>query len=349
MDVLDLDGSYGEGGGQLVRTACALSALTGRPIRLFNIRARRTPSGLAPQHLTAVRAVAALCGAEIGDITTGTSELAFCPHRLRDGEYRLDVGTAGSVALVLQAVLPVAFACPAPVRLIVRGGTDVRAAPPLDYFRFVFLSLLERIGLHASLTLQLRGYYPRGGGEVVVDVQPGSAQPLVLDSPGALESIDGVAHVANLPVHIVQRMQASAESMLRPVMPEAHILPEVLGPDRAVGAGGAMTLWARTRRALLGSGAVAQRGVPAERIARDAVDCLLADLRAGATLDVHAGDQLLIYLARAPGESRFSVRTLTTHAETCLWLLRQFLSLEWSAQTQAGRTTIKLQPHFLAG
>lgn len=342
--MIEIDGSTGEGGGQLVRTACALSALTCKAIRLFNIRARRTPPGLAPQHLTAVRSVAALCGAEVAGLEARAPEIGFRPQALRGGEFRFDVGTAGSITLVLQAVLPVAFACPAPVRLIVRGGTDVRAAPPLDYFRHVFLPLLARIGLRASLALRTRGYYPRGGGEAVVEVQPGAPRSLVLDAPGDLEEIGGMAHVANLPVHIVERMQSTAEQLLRALAPTAHVQPEVLGPDRAVGAGGAIALWARTRTALLGSGAVAQRGVPAERIARDAVEPLLADLAAGATLDLHAADQLLIYLARAPGESRFCVRALTAHADTCLWLLAQFLPLEVSTHARQGLTCVELRP-----
>ncbi|KPK46566.1 MAG: hypothetical protein AMS22_18025 [Thiotrichales bacterium SG8_50] len=320
--MIEIDGSTGEGGGQLVRTACALSALTGTAIRLFSIRARRAPPGLAPQHLTAVRAVAALCGAEVEGLEVRASEIRFRPQALRGGEYRFDVGTAGSITLVLQAVLPVAFACPQ---------------------RFVFLPLLERIGLSASLTLHTRGYYPRGGGEVTVDVRPGSPRCLVLDEAGKLEAIGGVAHVANLPVHIVERMQDTAEQLLRPLLPAVHIKPEALGPDRAIGAGGAIALWARTSTTLLGGGAVAQRGIPAERIARDAAEPLLADLRVGATLDLHAVDQLLIYLARAPGESRFQVRALTTHAETCLWLLRQFLPLEVNVHAEAELTSISLR------
>ena len=342
--MLKVDGAYGEGGGQLVRTACALSALTGKSIHLFNIRARRAPPGLAPQHLTAVRAVAALCDAEVTGLEVRASEMHFMPQALRGGEFQFDVGTAGSITLVLQAVLPVAFAAPAPVRLIVRGGTDVRAAPALDYFRFVFLPLLARIGLRASLAVRTRGYYPRGGGEVVAEVQPGAPQNLMLDASGNLEAIDGVAHVANLPIHIVERMQATAEQLLRPLIPTAHVQPEVLGPDRAIGAGGAIALWARTSTTLLGSGAVAQRGIPAERIARDAVEPLLADWREGATLDLHAVDQLLIYLARAPSESRFLARHLTTHAETCLWLLRQFLPFEVSTHSRDGLISVRLVP-----
>lgn len=341
--MIDIDGSTGEGGGQLVRTACALSALTGKSIRLFSIRARRTPSGLAPQHLTAVRAVATLCDAEVVGLEARSPEIHFKPQALRGGEFRFDVGTAGAITLVLQAVLPVAFAAPEPVRLIVRGGTDVRAAPALDYFRFVFLPLLARIGLRVNLELRSRGYYPRGGGEVIVEVQPGAPQCLLLDEPGTLESIGGAVHVANLPVHIVERMQATAEQLLRALMPSAHVQPEILGPDRAIGAGGAIVLWAQTITALLGSGAVAQRGIPAERIARDAVEPLLADLRCGATLDLHAADQLLIYLARAPGESRFLVRRLTTHAETCLWLLRQFLRFESRTHALDGLTAVSVR------
>lgn len=341
--MIEIDGSTGEGGGQLLRTACALSALTGKPLRLFNIRARRAPPGLAPQHVTAVRAVAALCDAETEGLIVRANDIVFRPQALRAGEFRFDVGTAGSITLVLQAVLPVAFACPGPVHVVVRGGTDIRAAPPLDYFRFVFLPLLERIGLRATLAVRTRGYYPRGGGEVTVEIEPARPTALVLAEAGTLETIGGAAHVANLPVHIVERMQATAEQLLRPILPTVHVEPEALGPDRAVGPGGAIAVWARTNITLLGGGAVAQRGIPAEQIARDAVGPLMADLQAGATLDVHAADQLLVYLAQASGESCFRARLLTAHTETCLWLLRQFLPLEVHTQAQGALTSVSLR------
>jgi RNA 3'-phosphate cyclase len=339
----DIDGSYGEGGGQLLRTACALSAITGAPVRLHNIRARRAPPGLAPQHLTAVKAVAALCDAQVEGLEVRSEELIFRPRKLRGGEFRFDVGTAGSVTLVLQALLPVALVCGAPVRIHLTGGTDVRGAPPLDYLRFVLLPLLAQMGADVQLTLRRRGYYPRGGGELEVVVQPRRLQPLRIEAPGAVQEIHGIAHVGNLPAHIVTRMQQTAARRLADIAP-VEIEPHILGRDQAIGQGGAIVLWARTAHALLGGSEVAQRGIPAERIAETAVQALREDLLAGATLDIHASDQILIYAALAQGPSSFLARTLSSHAQTALWLLPQFFSLRVNTRAAGACTRVDIAP-----
>ena len=339
----EIDGSYGEGGGQLLRTACALSAITGEPIRLHDIRARRSPSGLAPQHLTAVKAVAALCDAHVDGLELRSSELTFRPGKLRGGEFRFDVGTAGSLTLVLQALLPAALRANAPVRLHLTGGTDVRAAPPLDYLRFVLLPLLAQMGAAVQPTLQRRGYYPRGGGMVELMVQPHALKGLRLESAGALKAIHGIAHVANLPAHIAARMQQTAVRLLADIAP-VEIEQQVLGKDQAIGQGGAIVLWARTEHTLLGGSEVAQRGVPAEQIASAATQVLLAEIGAGATLDLHAADQVLIYCALAQGPSTFLTRTLSSHAQTTLWLLQQFLSLRVGIAPAGTVTRVDIEP-----
>jgi len=340
--VLAIDGSHGEGGGQLLRTACAAAALTGKSIRLFNIRARRAPPGLAPQHLTAVKAVAELCRAEVEGLSVRAREITFRPGRPRGGAFRFDVGTAGSITLVLQACLPVAFAGGERVTLRLIGGTDVRAAPPLDYFRLVLLPLLGRMGLETAIRLVRRGYYPRGGGEVEITVEPGTPRPLRLEAPGAIEEISGTVHVANLPVGIAERMRETATQILSGY-PPPHIEQQVLGRAEAIGPGGAIVLRARTVHTLLGGAEVAQRGVPAERVAENAARALRAELEAGATLDIHASDQLLVYLALADGPSCFLARGLSTHAQTTMWLLPQLLPVRFET-APAGRC-MRVQVH----
>lgn len=338
-----IDGSYGEGGGQLLRTACALSAITGEAVRLHDIRARRDPPGLAPQHLTAVKAVAALCDAQVEGLELRSEELIFRPGKLRGGEFRFDVGTAGSVTLVLQALLPVALVAGAPARIHVIGGTDVRGAPPLDYLRFVSLPLLARMGAEVPLTLKRRGYYPRGGGEVEVVVSPHRLKALRIETPGAVQEIHGIAHVADLPEHILTRMQKMTARILADIAP-VEIESQILGHDQAIGQGGAIVLWARTAHALLGGAEVAQRGIPAERIAGNAAQALRQDILAGATLDIHASDQILIYSAMAPGPSCFLVRTLSSHAQTALWLLQQFFSLRVNTRPAGACTRVDIEP-----
>ena len=341
--MITIDGSHGEGGGQLVRMACALSALTGTPIRLHGVRARRAPPGLAPQHLAAVRAVAQLCKAETEGLALRAQEFTFHPGPIRGGDYRFDVGTAGSITLVLQAVLPVALAAPAVSTFHIIGGTDVKAAPPFDYFRYVFLPLLQRIGLDVRVMLMRRGYYPRGGGEVAVTVQPDTPSPLTLDAPGALRELGGSAHVANLPAHIIERMQHTATQVLAE-HGNARIQTQLLGHAEAIGAGGAIVLWARTANTLLGGSEVAQRGIPAERIAEHAAHALREELRAGVTLDVHAADQLLIYLALAGRPAHFTARAYSSHTQTTAWLIEQFLPVRVTAGPAAAGQRIALTP-----
>ncbi|MDO8248363.1 MAG: RNA 3'-terminal phosphate cyclase, partial [Rhodoferax sp.] len=255
--MIEIDGSHGEGGGQLLRMAVALAAITGQALRVRNVRARRANPGLAPQHLAAVKAVAALCGAEAQGLQVKSQEIVFHPRALRGGEFQFDVGTAGSVTLVLQAVLPVALACAQPVVMRITGGTDVRDAPPLDYFRHVFLPLLSRMGGRVSLAVERRGYYPRGGGEIRLEVQAGaSLQPLVLETRGALRELGGITHTANLPAHITARMARAAQQAL-PLLPAPQIEQQLLAWPQAMGQGGAIVLWALSEGGVLGAAATA--------------------------------------------------------------------------------------------
>lgn len=342
--MLVIDGCYGEGGGQLLRTAVALAAITGTAVTITNVRARRANPGLAAQHLTAMSAVATLCDAEVEGLALKSQRLVFRPRRLRGGDFRFDVGTAGSITLVLQALLPAMIHCGERVRVNISGGTDVRAAPPLDYFQHVLLTLLGRMGPRVRCELQRRGYYPRGGGEVAVAVEPGSLHALQLEHAGKLKTLHGNAHVANLPAHIAERMRGAAIAPLRKFgISESAVGTRVLGNEAAYGPGGAIVLWAETERTVLGAGRVAQRGVRAEQLGMDVGNELAADIGAGVSLDVHASDQVLVYLALASGESRFTTRILSSHAQTTIWLIEQFLPLRFETASCSGGVSIAVR------
>jgi RNA 3'-terminal phosphate cyclase (ATP) len=340
--MLEIAGAHGEGGGQLVRTAVALAAIRGTPIRLRNARAARRNAGLAPQHVAAVRAVASMCDARCEGVEPRSTGFTFAPGPLRGGHYRVDVGTAGSITLVLQAMLPVAAACGERCAISIRGGTDVRAAPPVDYFRCVLLPLLQGIGLRAALTVERRGYYPRGGGEVRLELAPTPRlAPFVVDDAGAVEGIDIRAHVAQLPREIAERMVDAARLALPPgLRVDAQV--EAVGAERSGGPGGAIVLCARTATTVLGAAQVAERGVRAERLGQIAAEGLAADLHARATLDVHAADQMLVFLALAHGESRFRVRELSSHARTAMWLLERFAAARFAVQADAGAVRVQV-------
>lgn len=334
--VIEIDGSHGEGGGQLVRTAVALSAITGRAARIVNVRARRDTPGLAPQHLAALRAVASVCDARTEGLEPGSTAIAFSPGPLRGGSYRFDIGTAGSVTLVLQGVLPALLASREASRLVIAGGTDIRQSPPVDYVGEVLLRQLSRMGARVGFHVNRRGYYPRGGGEIAVEVAPARLHPVEWSSPGAVRALRGTAHVANLPAHIAERMREAALAQLGGFRAAARIAVPVLGDAEAVGRGGAIVVWAETERAVIGAARVAELGVRAEALGEAVGRELKADLDAGVTVDAHAADQLLVYLALAGGESSFTVREITSHAHTAMWLIGQFLPVRFVEERQDG-------------
>ncbi|OGS49598.1 MAG: RNA 3'-terminal-phosphate cyclase [Euryarchaeota archaeon RBG_16_68_12] len=341
--MITVDGSHGEGGGQIVRMAVALSALTTTPVRVVNVRAKRKNPGLAAQHSTAIQAVGKVCGARLEGVAVGSTALEFHPGTLRGGSFSFDVGTAGSITLVLQACLPAAFAA-GNVEITVRGGTDVPWSPPLDYFGHVFLRLLGKMGGRAKVDVAMRGYYPRGGGLVRVAVEePPEWRPLRLAPRGDIERIAGRAHISNLPEAVVKRMKSAALQRLSGFS-EVRVHDETLGPDRAVGPGGAIVLWADTPETVLGGSALAERGKRAEKVGEEAVVELLKEIEAGATLDVHAADQVLAYVAMAKEDSEFLVREVSEHTRTMMWLLGSFLGTQFEVVQTGGLQRVSVHP-----
>ena len=346
--MLAIDGAHGEGGGQLLRTEVALAAVTRRSIAIDDIRARRPRPGLAPQHQTAIAAVAALCSAQVGGVAPGSRSLTFVPGRLHGGSHSFDIGTAGSVTLVLHALLPVLVACGEAAEVTLRGGTDIRAAPPLDYFTHVTLPLLARIGIDARLVIHRRGYFPHGGGEVTLAVSRSTLRPREFPDPGALTHIGGLAHVAGIDPDIARRMRdAFLATLAAGPGSAARITPRMdvaaLAPTDATGSGGAIVAWAATEHALLGAGRVAQRGVRAETLGSEVAAELNGDLSAGVCVDVHAGDQILVYLALAGGGA-FSTREVTSHAHTAMWLIEQFLPVHFECTPEGPRVRVRVRP-----
>ncbi len=340
--MIEIDGSHGEGGGQLLRTAVALSAITRTPVALNRIRAGRPNPGLAAQHLTALRAVAELATAEVQGLEIGSAEMTFTPGGLVGGDHSFDVGTAGSVTLVLQACLPVAFAAKASTHLRIVGGTDVKWSPPLDSFAKVFLPWIRRMGGQADLLSHRRGYYPRGGGEVEISVQPTVAwSPVRLSEPGAVERVRGIAHISNLSDDVARRMKDAALRRLHG-MPDPKIEERIYPGEDAVGQGGAVVLWAEREHTLLGADALAERGKTAERVGEEAAERLEAEVLSGATVDMHAADQIIPYLALADGPSSFLVREVSGHLRTMAWLIPQFLRREVEFQTIGDLTRVKV-------
>jgi len=325
-----------------LRTSLALALLTGRAARIERIRAGRAKPGLRPQHLTAVRAAAAICDARLAGDELGSQELTFVPGGPpRPGEYVFDVaeavqgGSAGSVGLVLQTVLlPLTFAA-GDSHLTLRGGTHVPWAPSAAYLENVFLPALAHMGVRAQVETAQWGFYPAGGGEMRVKVEGStrSLSPIQLVERGELYRVWGAATVLNLPAHIPQRMASRASNVLAEAGVRSQIEPQRL---RGAGPGAGIFLFARYAHAVAGFTAYGQQGLPAERVAEAACEELLTHHRAGAPVDPHLADQLALPMALAEGESRISASQITQHLLTNVWAVRQFLAVEIHVEGQLG-------------
>ena len=328
--MLIINGAYGEGGGQILRTSLALSAILTRPVRIENIRAGRKNPGLAAQHLAAVRAAAMICDAHLTGDTLGSTGLTFEPQSSPlPGFYEFDVaearagGSAGAATLVLQTILPPLARAPQASTVTVKGGTHVPWSPPFHYLRDVYLPMTASLGWPAAVELLAWGWYPAGEGEIRATVpghsSPGSAWP---QTRGALKQVCGVAVASSLPAHIAQRMRDQAARLLDQVE-----LPFFIEPQRvqSVSPGAGIFLTAEYEMSRAGFSALGEKGKPAELVAEAAVNALLAFDASGAMLDEHLADQLVLPLALAGITATLSAERISPHTLTNIWVVEQFL------------------------
>ena len=334
-----LDGSEGEGGGQILRTALSLSAITGKPFTITKIRASRLKPGLRPQHREAARAVGRIVDAEVLGDEVGSSRLEFRPRRrAAPGEWTLDVGTAGSTPLLLQTICwPLALAG-GPSFVTLRGGTHQDHAPSFHYLALVWAQAVARLGFKLGLELQGAGFYPEGGGEFTARIDPGHPMPpLDLRHRGTLQDVEVVSVVGGLGYEIADRQAARALRGLRElgIAAEAERVPVPAPLSR----GGHVLIVSTFERTRTGHGAVSARERSPEQIADDAVGAFRAHLAGGAAVDRHLGDQLLLPAALAaarivpapPGvvpATRYSVAAVTKHLTTNAAVIRRFLDVD---------------------
>jgi RNA 3'-terminal phosphate cyclase (ATP) len=337
--LIEVDGSSGEGGGQILRTSLALAAALGQDVRIFNIRAGRSEPGIRAQHLTAAVAVGKVSNASIEGLKVGSEELVFRPGKMRGGQFAFDVGTAGSVTLVLQALMPLLPFAPA-VHLELKGGTDVKWSPPIDYLRMVTLPILSEIGPRFSLRTTRRGHYPKGGGAITFDSQPsGSLTPINGSRIDPVDEILGVSHASNLPRHVAERQAESASQAIL----AAGLLPPKISIEVAEGLppmspGSGIVLAARRgERRILGGDSLGDRGRPAERVGQEAGRILVEEVQSGALLDKHMGDMIVPYIALADGVSEVSVSQVTQHTLTNVRVAESIAGVRFEPTGELGR------------
>lgn len=321
--MIEIDGAQGEGGGQVLRTALALSLITGKAFRITNIRAGRKSPGLLRQHLTAVDAATKISGAAVDGAVLGAGALTFVPGRVRGGDYAFAIGTAGSTMLVLQTVLlPLALAGE-PSTIELEGGTHNPSSPPFDFIEQSFLPLLATMGAPIVLELERPGFYPAGGGKIRVAIPPASQLGrLALEERGEIVECRARAVVANLPFNIAEREARTVAETLgwSAETVEARTMTESIGP------GNTISIVARAENVTNVFTGFGVRGVAAERIAHDAALAAKRYLNSGAAVEEHLADQLLLPMAVGAGGG-FTTTPLSSHATTNIDVIRRFVDV----------------------
>ncbi len=322
--MIEIDGSYGEGGGAILRQALGMAAYARKAIRVYNIRAGREKPGLAAQHLRAVEAAGAVCGARVRGAKLGSSEVLFEPNQMQSGAFQFDVGTAGSATLILQTVLLPCLSMPGEYQFEITGGTDVPWSPPADYLKNVTLPVLAKLG-DGKVAVVRRGYYPKGGGRLLARLEGGSRRgfSLVLRDPGDVRGIKGVSHATEQlrERKVAERQATAANHVLMRLGYEVSISVQY---SDASNLGSGITLWTESDNgpSVAGS-ALGVREKAAEEVGREAARELLDEVNAGATVDRYLADQLIPFIAVSGGSLQTS--EITAHTRSCMHVAEQVL------------------------
>ena len=336
--MIEIDGSYGEGGGQIIRTALSLSCLLKKSFRIFNIRKKRKKPGLMPQHLTCVKAAQLITDAEVTGAYAGSSELLFSPHEVKGGYFSFDIGTAGSTSLVFQTLIPALAFSQQKTTLTLKGGTHVPLSPSFHYLSNVFVHFLGQLGIKVQLAIESYGFYPRGGGIVRAEIfHVKNIKPLRIMERGNILQITGYSAVGNLPLSIAERQKdAFANKINREIKNNNACLIIELVEVPSIGQGTFVYLEARSEDSVAGFTALGARGKKAEVVGEEAAEEFVKYYTTGAALDYHIADQIVLYLSLCSEESRFTTSSITNHLLTNLWVINLFHGIQYSIEGEVG-------------
>ena len=314
--MIRIDGSFGEGGGQILRTAIALSCITGMDVEVFNIRANRPKPGLKAQHLKGIQIAKEICSAQVEGLRMGSTKIVFRPGKLKVRDMNIDIGTAGSITLLLQTILPPVIHAEKSCRLEITGGTDVSWSPSIDYFRFVTLRALKEMDAEIQIHIKRRGYYPKGGGRVVVEVRESQLNGRKFQKTHC-RKVEGISHCSNLPEHVAKRQAFSASRFLEKMGIKCEIETEVL-KSKSTGSG--ITLFCNYK----GSVALGERGKPAEKVGMEAGMDIAREITSDGVFDRHLADQIMTFAFMAKTKTEYTATSITDHARSNAYVINAF-------------------------
>jgi RNA 3'-phosphate cyclase len=324
--MIEIDGSFGEGGGQILRTATALAAVLKIPCRVFNIRKGREKPGLQTQHLLGLRALAELCNGRLEGDYLNSTEIKFYPGEIKAKDLVVKIETAGSITLCIQTLLPVALFAKNPIKISFKGGgTDVPFSPTIDHFRYVFLKILEKMGAKVEIEILRRGYYPEGGAKINAKIFPTKLKPINLIERGEIKKILIISGASQSLKNkkVAERQIAGVKEVLGKLnlpMEEKIEYYETQSP------GSQICLIAEFEDTILGTDNLGKFGKRAEDVGKEAALELLKEQKTDACLDKHLADQILPYMALAPEKSQVTVSEITEHCKTNVWVIEKLMN-----------------------
>ena len=332
---MEVDGSKRSGSGTVLRLAVALAAIIGEDLHIHNIRKRRDRPGLRPQHLEAVLTAAKLCDADVEGARVGSEELWFKPRRIAGGLVEANIGTAGSIPMLVLTILPICTRAERTVQIhVTNGGTDVAHAPNVNYLKHVLLPTLSRMGLISSLEVNKYGYYPKGMGEITLTVHPQKEMSgLIMTESGSLVEVHGISVCTFLKDRRVANRQAETARRILEAKGLKTDIEVVYDESNRQQKGSSLVLWALTESGcIIGADAIGELGKPSEAVGEEAASNLLAELDSKTTVDIHLADMLVPYVALAKGDSVYLTRSLTEHLETNILLTQEILGTEFRSE-----------------